>query len=360
MRVVPTLPLLLLAALARPEPQPYPTPASRPDPDFSASAHRYRIPWQRKVNFDKLASLHVRASLDGGRPASFQVDTGSVGVIVSRDEVPDIDPNAPKGSITYSSSGIELRGVWTTTTITFPDSTDGRGHVATAVVPVLAVDEQVNHAGAVNGRANAATHPTSRPHPHMFGIGFGRGAEPHPERNPWINLAEMQAGTMRRGYTITREGITLGLTAKDVGPGYLYQPLEERKLPDDTTATHPGLKDWKTAPGRIAVAGKDELTAAVLLDTGLTNMMIGKPGLAQRADVTDEAEITVTLMNGRLRYTFKANDAEDPVTPRKVTWTTSRNDTPTLNTGLRALAIYDYLYDADGGFLGLRPTRNHR
>ena len=63
---------------------------------------------------------YVRASLNGGPPTRFQVDTGSVGVIVGADEVPNIEPNAPPGSILYTSSGIELKGVWTTTTITFP------------------------------------------------------------------------------------------------------------------------------------------------------------------------------------------------------------------------------------------------
>ena len=45
--------------------------------------------------------------------------------------------------------------------------------------------------------------------------------------------------------------------------------------------------------------------------------------------------------------------------PIRVTYLRPSSGLPTLNTGLRALSIYDYLYDADGGYLGLRPTTPH-
>ena len=51
-------------------------------------------------------------------------NTGSTGVNVGADDMPNIAANAPAGSITYSSSGVELNGVWTPVTITFPDSKD--------------------------------------------------------------------------------------------------------------------------------------------------------------------------------------------------------------------------------------------
>lgn len=346
-------------------------------PDYTASAQSYRVPFTRPVNFQNLTSLHVRASLNGGPATSFQVDTGSVGIVVSADEVPNIEPNAPAGVIKYSSSGIELYGVWTKATVTFPGAKDAQGHLATAVVPVLAVKERKVTGMGVN---SAGRTPSLHPKVHMFGIGFGRGTEAHPERNPFINLKEMQAGTMRRGYTITRDGFTLGLTAESVGKGYVYQKLTERAVSAETTALKPGLKDWQTAPGTFSVASVQAPMGTVLMDTGLTNMMLATTEGSKQGDVPAGTKITIDLLGGKLHYSFKvapeatakatpatgtttgeeapevqATPTKDPVAPRRVTWIRPTHGV-FVNTGLRALAAFDYLYDAEGGYLGLRPV----
>jgi len=332
-------------------------PATRqtPPPDYSSYTQSYRVPFGniRPVDFDHLQGLSVRASLNGGPPMRFQVDTGSTGVIVGAGEVPNIDPNAPAGSITYTSSGIELDGVWTPVTITFPDSNDGHGNIATAVVPVLAVSERKIHPGAVN---SGTLKPMSNPKVYMFGIGSGRGKEPHQERNPWVNLKEMQAGSMRRGYAITRDGITLGLTPDAVGKGYLFEKLKEHTgLPTTAPATQPGSKDWDSSTGWITVGGAKQEEAGMLLDTGLTNLMIELPDVAVPSDVADGTEVSVNLLGGKLQYSFKVGDTANPATPRKVTYV-KRAAGPLVNTGLRVLSLYDYLYDADGGYLGLKPV----
>lgn len=348
------------AAAGRP-----PATQETPPPDYSAYLQSYHVPFAntRPVDFDHLQSLSVRASLNGGPPLRFQVDTGSTGVVVGAADVPNIDPDAPPGSITYSSSGVELVGVWTQVTITFPDSKNDRGDVATAVVPVLAVSERKVHPGAVN--ANVAK-PSKNPKAFMFGVGTGRGADAHQERNPWVNLKEMRAGTMRRGYTITRDGFTLGLAAETVGRGYLFEKLTEHAGsrpatgPADGPAalptTRPAPKDWDGSRGWVTVAGRERAASSMLLDTGLTNMMIAGPDAAATVDVEAGTEVIVNLLGGRLQYGFKVGDTTNPATPRKVTWV-KRPGKPLVNTGLRALALYDYLYDADGGYLGLRERK---
>ena len=328
-------------------------------PDYSRYTQSYHMPFgnSKPVNFDDLKSMSVRASINGGPPMRLQIDTGSTGVIVGASDVPDIDPNAPAGSITYSSSGVELLGVWTPVTITFPDSKDEQGNVATAVVPVLAVSERKVHPGAVNG---SSFKPAMNPKIYMFGIGTGRGKEPHQERNPWVNLKEMQAGTMRRGYTITRDGITLGLTAKTVGEGYLYEKLKEHTGTVGDAAAKPGsVKDWDSSRGWAVVGGEKCQESGMLLDTGLTNMMIQAPSPASKGDVADGTDVTIHLLSGRLSYSFKVGDTTNPAAPRKVSWVV-RTTGPLINTGLRALALYDYLYDADGGYFGLRPVSKQR
>lgn len=326
--------------------------AEVPPPDYSGWKTCYRIPYgnTKPLDFDNLGSLSVRVTLNGGPPLRLQIDTGSTGVVVGAVDVPGIDPNAPAGSITYSSSGVELDGVWTPVTITFPDAKDEHGNVATAVVPVLAVKERKIHPGAVN---SGKFQPSKNPRAFMLGIGFGRGKEPKQERNPWVCLKEMEAGAMRRGYLLTRDGIVLGLTPEAVGKGFLFEKLRER--PGAKPANAP--RDWESSRGWVTVAGKRQPDAAMLLDTGLSNMMIGLPEIRAIADLEAKTPVEVFLLSGRLSYRFEVGDSKNPVTPSRVSWT-PRSTGPGVNTGRRALANFDYLYDADGGYFGLRPTRS--
>ena len=321
-------------------------------PNYTGYKQSYSIPFARPVDFKHLTGLTVRASLNGGPVRSFQVDTGSVGIVVSADEVPGIEPNAPPGEIRYSSSGLEMDGVWTRVTVTFPDSKDAQGQVATAVVPVLAVKERKYSGIGVNAVAHA---PVLNPRVHMFGVGFGRGLAAHPENNPFVNLSEMQAGTMRRGYTITRTGFTLGLTAAGTGRGYVFQKLAANPVSPQTATMRPGLKDWETPPGGVTVGAVSGPAGTVLMDTGLTNMMLAVPGGPASGEVPPGEKVTISLLGGRLRYSFKVGDGADALTPRRVTWIRPTHGA-FVNTGLRALSAFDYLYDADGGYLGLRPV----
>jgi len=320
-------------------------------PDYPADGPSYHVPFAAPVDFRHLESLRVLATLNGGPPLSFQVDTGSTGMVVSADDVPHLDPNAPPGMIRYSSSGVELHGVWTTVTVTFPGSQDSQGRVATAVLPVLAVKER-----RVTGEAvNAALHqPSLHPQAHMLGVGFGRGVAGEPHKNPFVTLREMEAGVMRRGDLITRTGFELGLTAQNVGAGYVFQKLVERPVAAETHRLAPALRDWVTTPGLTTVDSLDSPLGTVLIDTGLTNMMIANPRVPAGTDVPPGTRVTVRLLSGKLQYSFTVGDRNNPLTPRRVTWIKATRGA-SVNTGLRALAGFDYLYDADGGYLGLRP-----
>ncbi len=341
-------------------------PAAEPAPDYSGATQVAHIPFANRVNFDRLGSMDVRVSINGGPAMSLEVDTGSVGVIVGVDQVPNVDLHGPPGSIVYVSSGNELDGVWTPTTITFLDAKGPDGKPVTAELPVLAAQRYQHHPGAVNGRPAtpgkpaapaAAPKPTTRPpHPGMFGIGFARGADAHPERNPFINLTPMIAGTMRRGYTITHDGFDVGLAPKNTGPGYLFEKLAERPVSPETAKVRPGLRDWLDGRGSVTVGDGQPIPVGILMDTGLTNFMIELPTVTDNADVAPGTKVTVGLLGDRLHYGFVAGDKENPLAPRRVTWT-NKKDFALLNTGMKSLAGYDYLYDADGGYLGLRPTR---
>jgi hypothetical protein len=324
-------------------------------PDYSTFTTSFALPFAEPVDFTHLdKTLKVNMSLNGGPEHRFTVDTGSVGIVVSVDDVPNIDPHAKPGVLRYSSSGVELHGVWTTATVTFPDAPGAKpGTVATAIVPVLAVSSETCTGEGVNSER---CKPNDHPHPYMLGIGFGRGEEAHPEKNAFLNLQEMQAGTMRRGYIITPQGITLGLTTADVGTGFVWLKLTERPVSSDTVALKLNIRDWETPPGSFRVGGVQSGTGKILMDTGLTNMMLALPGNHASGDIIAGAPVTIDLLAGKLHYTFAVGDAANPATPRRVTWVRPTHGVY-CNTGLHALAAFDYLYDADGGWFALRPRK---
>lgn len=331
---------LPLASLAQ-----APTP-----PNYSGATQSVLIPFVKAPDWNHLEALRVKASINGGPTGLFDVDTGSIGMIVGASMVPNIDPKAPEGSITYSSSGVSLHGKWTKATVTF---TDAQGGDAVAILPVLAVTSRTCTGSGVN---SARCTPSDDPHPYMLGVGFGRKEGGNPDRNAFLNLREMIAGTMHRGYVIDAKGITLGLTDKVVGTGFVWQKLEPNDVSKEANETSATIKDWKTAPGSFAVKGEQAGKGTVLMDTGLTNMMIADSHGPEKGEIAESTPITIELLNGQIRYTFVNGGLDNPQAPRKVNWVHPTHGT-FVNTGLRAFAAYDYLYDADGGWLALRPVK---
>jgi hypothetical protein len=88
---------------------------------------------------DDIASVpHLRISL-GGRSYGVVMDTGSTGVVVSADKIPDIErlPTLGPGKLTYSSSGRIMIGRWIVTPVTVTGANGAS--VTTVPIPVLAV-----------------------------------------------------------------------------------------------------------------------------------------------------------------------------------------------------------------------------
>ncbi|MFT3971932.1 MAG: hypothetical protein QM699_00170 [Amaricoccus sp.] len=171
------------------------------------------------LNFQRLGSLHMRLAFNGGADSGFQIDTGSVGIMVSADEIPGYTGKGEPGEITYSSSGVHLTGTWETVDVKFVDAKMPDGSPVIAHMPVLAVTRRE----CLGTGVNAAKCSPGPGHPHMLGIGFGRGDGSDwkvQQRNAFLMLNAMQQGRMRRGYVLTTKGVQLGLSA-EVLPGRL-------------------------------------------------------------------------------------------------------------------------------------------
>jgi len=88
-------------------------------------------------------------------------------------------------------------------------------------------------------------------------------------------------------------------------------------------------------------------------------MMLAAPDGPAPGEVTAGSRVTIHLLDGKLSFSFNVGDTGNPVTPRKVTRIKPTHGVY-VNTGLRALSSFDCLYDADGGYLGLRPVGERR
>lgn len=320
-----------------------PVAPATPSP-YASYTKSYTVPWVGSPDFSNLTTtLKVQAQINGGLIEDFTIDTGSVGVVAPAGDVPNIPAGSPAGRLTYSSSGLQLDGVWVTMPVTFRDAvaSGGAAAVASATVPVLAVTSSTCTGVGVNAGSCTGTIP------HQLGIGFGRGTElqQSPVYNPALNFTDMVSGAMRRGYIIQRNGLVLGLTGTNVNSGFVSQTLTSAGTP--AAGTH---NDWVTPAGGFVIGSGSQLNGVVLMDTGLLDMILEDASLPSNGSVPSGTSIKIVIGDHH-DYVFTVGDGGDG-TPTSVDYA-GLSQGAFVNTGLRALGRYDLLFDADGGLFGL-------
>lgn len=321
-----------------------------------------------------------------------QVDTGSTGIAIRRDSIKTFTPteSALPDFIYYNSSGNLMCGEWVSTSVTL----SGRNNAQVSIpsIQVLAIDHICNVQPPLP--ANPCQSCTGLPlppagGPAMLGVGFGRGMA-GPAQNAFLQVAQMNAGTMQRGYIVTTDGIRLGMKPADVS-GFRFVPL---------TANG---DDWQQASGCVSVQGGGVATPGqqvcgdTLMDTGVNRMFVsyvkqpafdppltppedrlwsccgiglgilpcvdGKPACVVNGG--GAASVTVTwpgsgtppftytatappeyLWNGTSPILVHVNDNAQLPDP---------NEQVFVNTSRQLLFTADYLYDATCGRIGFRP-----
>jgi hypothetical protein len=297
----------------------------------------------------------------GKRSYGVVMDTGSTGVVVSANKIPNIRnlQSLGPGQLTYSSSGRIMIGQWIVTPMTI---TGGNGtRVTTAPIPVLAVTRVGCTPRARRCTPNEAPHRIS-----MMGIGFGRRgdhqAQTGPDKNPFLNITSRNGAgpnAQRRGYILTRRGVHIGLTAANTRGDFSYVKL----------ARAADGRDWAPTPACISVNGaKPAACGSVLIDTGVTAMYLTVPESQAAADIRIVKGRAATLVEGtklmisipaedspQALYMFTLGDRLNPLAPAHLNLV-GRGRAPFVNASLRFLNGFDYLFDADGGFVGFRWT----
>lgn len=301
----------------------------------------------------------------GGEVHRAVMDTGSTGVVISATSIADFDtlPVLGPGKLTYSSSGRIMRGVYVEAPVTVVGADGTR--FTTRPIRILAVT-RIDCL-----RAARSCTPVKAPRRvAMLGIGFARTRDESPgtgpRGNPFLNAPGMgtpdRLGALGRGYVAGRRSVTVGLAAADKAGFRLV------KLKAD-----PPTGDWAATPVCLALDGRAPAACgSLLMDTGVTTMFLTLPdaqtaGLATldprgATVLADGVALAVSPGEGQgaPAYGFTVGDRADPVVPERVILVGAgrmgRNPrAPFVNTTVRALNAFDYLFDADAGEVGFRP-----
>jgi parallel beta-helix repeat protein len=199
-----------------------------------------------------------------------------------------------------------------------------------------------------------------------FGIGFdrsGQGTGPTTDSrnqiyNAFLNLTEMQDGTMRPGYVISATGVMLGLDS--TVSGFASTDLAPTGLPQGSQSA----PDWQPATGTVEYQDTTSGTGQIVIDMGIPFGILTLPG--KKPSAKFGGTMTVNLLNsgGAVNYGIDTSNANNLLNPTAVSFfnplpgTYTENLPPQsaqfFNTGRKVFAAFDYLYDAAGGLLGLK------
>ena len=305
----------------------------------------------------KGSSPEIPISVDGGSVKDFTIDTGSLGLVVPKEDVPttlDYTSGTP-GEIRYGSSGDAYAGYWITTTVSLTGAdgtslTDADGSALTEQLPVLVVTQSYHDGVALSGDQGAPT---------QLGVGFGRPATDTDgvaltlANNAFLNLPGEADGMMRPGYILGQTSVTIGLTDDNADSGWALSKLTPR--PDGSTSVS-GAADWADPASVITVNGQTS-TGTELVDTGLSHAELGWPEAPSSGKALPLGTTVTTDLLGigdrSVSYSYSLGD-DQPQTPSRggtsTGTTTFSNTTDTLLNGL------NYLYDATGGYVGFEPN----
>lgn len=363
-------------------------PVSRPSPKVPAKGPT--SPLQNPYN--------MRISIQGGGLHTVQVDTGSTGIVVSRASVPndlwrDTQSN---GVMSYSSDGLNLVGRYAHRAVTLggaPDAPQGKTGPFPTTVPIdilitacaCALNPQdgstpaapeaglddfnscenlegkstVTHGKTVVFSSCKDSRGTS-----MMGVGFNRGSGPS-TNNPFLQLEDVNAGTVHAGYVIGETTIQLGLNQTNT-KGFRFAPLAPN--PAFPAAKVP-VREWlePEASVRFDKTG-DTLRASVLMDTGIDYMMLTIPEKERVAQFVSQKScqscvpqgtaMTLTLpATGEPALTYAFTLGKDVQAPRSVSWRGAEGSAHHINTGRYVMVTSDYAYDARCGQLGFSARK---
>jgi hypothetical protein len=307
------------------------------------------------------SGLDVMASIGGGAAHVFEIDTGSLGVVVPASELgPQAVGPGPAGVKFYDSDGYEFFGDYYLAPVTFTDAS-GAAHTTVPIL-VLGTTSTGCHAGypSCTPPANAI---------HLLGVGFDRnGTEAGdlfsgPTANPFLQLTdEVVAGTVSAGYVLTAGSSRVGSVAV-LGVTSSLEAMFAT-YPLTPSATVPG--DFGAAAGCFGFPsfGASVYCGEMLVDVGYGGMFLELPTAERPASFASVNPPSGTMMSivapaatgtPALSYSFTyAATSTATAAPASIAW--SGTTETFVNTGRHLLAASDYLVDATCGVVGFAAS----
>jgi hypothetical protein len=348
--------------------------------DLSPYGESVFLPYTNRFGTDEVPC--VKATINGTE-LNLPVDTGSTGLFIGKPKLPNVDTRkAPRGYQFLTSSTLLYTGHIVDLEITFHGSL---GTSATSKVPVLIVERSVKcqwyNMTVDAGRCppnpdDPSTKPIERDISRIMymGVGFGRNRQDDdraiavPKGNPFLNILAingrgLQSGAFRTGYTVSTEGIHLGLTGHNT-QNFIFTDLERG-------ATHnKDPRDWAMVGMSLRLNNGSTYNGSALIDTGIpqmylrtqvgakiSNITIPNPnghGYVRRVPAGTKIAVGFPNFDGVAGYSFVVGKGS-LVEPKYVV-PAKQLEPPYVNTGRNLLFLYSVAFDAVGGRFGFRPV----
>jgi hypothetical protein len=355
-----------------------------PDTDLSQYTASIFIPFIYKFSTKHVPQVMCTVE---GVDIKMPIDTGSTGTLIGAPILLNISSTAgTPAHHFFTSSKILYVGRLVELSMDFIGE---HGSYATAIVPVLVVDKSwrcpwydpsKDRFECPPGPHGEKPVERSTSNITYMGIGFGRNGPKDgmpfatPKVNPLLNVKRIDGDpvpdmSMRPGYIVSTQGITLGLTSKNTR-GFVFMSLE----PGLTHTEDP--RDWAMAKMCFSINDEGINCGLVLVDTGIAQMYIraevgtsiptvripnpnpnGQAKMVKR--VTPGTKITVglpSLDRPAVSYSFVVGDKR-PIEPSYI-FPQLPERPPYVNTGRHLLFGYSIAFDAVGGRFGLRLVGN--
>jgi hypothetical protein len=408
------------------------TSTDNPLTGYADYSEHYVIPYANNPGFGTSTPLDpsIALSIDG-RQLTLPLDTGSRALYVSQDLLPSnilqTASSTTPGYVYLNSSNRLFIGQWINETVTFANSTYYVNGVATAgpaaqaltrLLVVTAVGASttpapgdsvaettfntVTSSGTVTitngtnvetvsitpdgagGRitipggyyATYADNPGILVSSDNFGVGFdrtGQGTYPNnnnynQQYNAFLNITQMQQGSMDAGYILTQNGVQLGLDS--TVSGYAYTNL----TPTGLAQVADSPPDWQAPTGTVNYDSQTSQTGQVVIDIGISYGILTLPGYTSQSSFSGTMDVNLINSGGAVGYQINSSGSNllNPttgVTTPDITFFNplagnfSENIPPAstqfFNTGRNVLNAFNFLYDGSNGYLGLIPNTDN-
>lgn len=327
-------------------------------PDYSAYRGSFFIPYTEDSSFEQ--HLKVRVRINDGPVVAMLLDTGSSLTQISRNLAGDFDPGGPDGMTEIFETGSISRGTVSPLRIEFVDAQgEGifTGQAAVSSVVGLVVNDVVCTSDAELPKACTAGPADDRIR--RIGIGFGPL-----DGIALFNFPQIKSGQMQTGLILKPNGVRVGLTQEAMSDEWSLVKLEKPRV----AGMQQNLWAYPQADMAVNVVDADVpylVHGRFLMDTGIRSTLAGISGAPRHGKIPIGTEIEISpRWQGGQGPQIRWIEGNGPAAPLpKGHWTKIFEDVvtgwddPFINTGIRPLANYRYLYDAEGGYWGLAPRQ---